>query len=157
MNWMGRSWTMRMVAAMLASLAVLGAVTALAAANSVPATRVGQSNHPVTVQQLAPSECSGIASGLTSLVVGSGNIDGGNASSLILGSAGNDLIRARQGNDCVVGGGGDDDLRGNQGNDVLLGGGGNDSLDGGNGANDWCYGDSGTDTQTRCETVFGVP
>jgi len=40
---------------------------------------------------------------------------------------------------------------------VLLGGGGNDSLDGGNGANDWCYGGSGTDTETRCETVFGVP
>ncbi len=57
MSTMRRSWTVRMMAAMLASLAVLGAVTALAAANAVPATRIGQSNHPVTVQQLAPPEC----------------------------------------------------------------------------------------------------
>ncbi len=48
-------------------------------------------------------------------------------------------------------------MNGNQGNDVLVGGGGDDDLDGGAGANDWCYGGSGTDTERRCETVFGVP
>jgi Ca2+-binding RTX toxin-like protein len=136
---------------------VLGAVTALAAANAVPATRVGQSNHPVLLQQLVPSECSGISGGLSNLVVGSGNFDGTNAGDLILGSASPDDIRGRQGTDCIVGGDGNDALNGNQGNDVLVGGGGDDDLDGGVGAGDWCYGDSGTDTEVRCETVFGVP
>ncbi len=40
---------------------------------------------------------------------------------------------------------------------MLVGGAGDDDLDGGLGNNDWCYGDSGTDTEVRCETVFGVP
>jgi len=146
-----------MVATMLASLTVLGAVTALAAANTVPATRVGQTNHPVLLQQLVPSECSGISGTLSNLVVGSGNFDGTNSGDLILGSSGPDNISGRQGNDCILGGDGNDTLNGNQNNDVLLGGAGNDDLDGGNGANDWCYGDSGTDTVARCETVFGVP
>ncbi len=121
----------------------------------MPATRVGQSNHPVTVQQLAPPECASIAAGLTSLIVGGGTFDGNNGSTLILGSTGDDLIRARQGNDCVVGGGGNDDLRGNQGTDVLLGGSGNDDLAGGAGQ-DICYGGSGYDTGAGCETEFDV-
>jgi len=146
----------RGLAVMILSLTALGAVTAMAAANSVPATRVGVSNHPVTVQQLAPPECASIAAGLTSLIVGSGTIDGNNGSSLILGSAGADTIRARQGNDCAVGGGGNDDLRGNQGSDVLVGGAGDDALDGGQGT-DICYGGSGTDTANRCETTYDVP
>ena len=157
MNWMGRSWTMRMVAAMLASLAALGAVTALAAANAVPSTRIGQSDHPVLLQQLVPSQCAGISSGLSNLVVGSGDFDGTNAGDLILGSAGDDSIRGRQSGDCIVGGRGNDVLEGNQGNDVLVGGAGDDDLDGGVGSDDWCFGDSGTDTERRCETVFGVP
>jgi Ca2+-binding RTX toxin-like protein len=154
---MGRSCTVRVMAAMLVSLAVLGAVTALAAANTVPSTRVGQSNHPVLLQQLVPSECSGISGGLSNLVVGSGSFDGTNAGDLILGSAAADTIGGRQGSDCIVSGDGNDAMNGNQSNDVLLGGGGDDDLDGGAGANDWCYGGSGTDTERRCETVFGVP
>jgi len=156
MSSMRRSRTVRMAAVLLASLAVLSAVNALAAANSVPATRVGQSNHPVTLQQLAPPECASIAGGLTSLIAGSGTIDGNNGNSLILGSAGDDLIRARQGNDCVVGGGGNDDLRGNQGTDVLVGGSGDDALNGGQGS-DICYGGSGTDTATTCEIEYDIP
>jgi Ca2+-binding RTX toxin-like protein len=155
---MRRSWTVRMMATMLASLVVLGAVTALAAANTVPSTRLGQSNHPVLLQQLVPSECSGISGGLSNLVVGSGNFNGTSAGDLILGSAGPDSIGGRQGSDCIVGGNGNDTLDGNQQNDVLVGGAGDDDLDGGLGNNDWCYGDSGTeDTERRCETVFGVP
>jgi Ca2+-binding RTX toxin-like protein len=150
------SRSVRWMAVMMMSVAALGAVTALAAANSVPASRIGQSNHPVTLQQLAPPECAAIAGGLTSLFVGSGTIDGNNGNNLILGSAGDDLIRARQGNDCVVGGGGNDDLRGNQGDDVLLGGSGNDALAGGQGQ-DTCYGGSGNDTETGCETTFDIP
>jgi Ca2+-binding RTX toxin-like protein len=157
MTWMRRSWTTRMVAAMLASLAVLGAVTALAAANAVPATRIGQSDHPVLLQQLVPGQCAGIAGSLSNLVVDSGSFDGTNAGDLMLGSAGPDDISGRQGSDCIVGGDGNDSLNGNQGNDVLVGGGGDDDLDGGVGTSDWCFGDSGTDTERRCETVFGVP
>jgi Ca2+-binding RTX toxin-like protein len=157
MSKMRRSWTVRMVAAMLASLTVLGAVTALAAANAVPATRIGQSDHPVLLQQLVPSQCSGISGSLSNLVVGSGSFDGTNAGDLILGSAGADTIGGWQGSDCIVGGDGNDVLNGEQGNDVLIGGAGDDDLDGGSGNDDWCYGDSGTDTARRCKTVFGVP
>jgi Ca2+-binding RTX toxin-like protein len=117
MTWMRRSWTTRMVAAMLASLVVLGAVTALAAANAVPATRIGQSDHPVLLQQLVPGQCAGIAGSLSNLVVDSGSFDGTNAGDLILGSAGPDDIQGRQGNDCIVGGDGNDVLNGT-GNDA---------------------------------------
>jgi hypothetical protein len=142
---------------MVLSLAALGAITALAAANAVPATKVGQSDHPVTVQQLAPPECASIAAGLTwPPVVGSGSFDGSSGNDLILGSPGVDTIRGRQGSDCIVGGGGDDDLQGNQGNDVLVGGADNDALDGNQGT-DICYGGSGTDTAQNCETTYDVP
>jgi hypothetical protein len=146
----------RALAVMILSLTALGAVTAMAAANSVPATRVGQSDHPVLLQQMVPGECASIAGSLTALVVGSGSFDGTAASELILGSAGADTIRGRQGNDCIVSGGGNDDLEGNQGSDVLVGGDGDDALDGGQG-NDICYGGSGTDTANRCETTYDVP
>lgn len=147
---------LRWLGVMVLSLVGLSAVTALAAANSVPATNVGLSNHPVTLQQLAPPECASIAAGLTTLVVGSGSFDGGGGSDLILGSAGADTIRGRQGNDCIVGGAGDDDLQGNQSNDVLLGGPDNDALDGGQ-ATDICFGGSGSDTAQNCETTYDVP
>ena len=137
-------------------LGLIGAGSALASSNTVPATRLGSITRPITVPELAPPECASIAAGLTSLVVGSGTFDGGNGSSLILGSAGVDTIRAQQGNDCVVGGGGDDDLRGNQGNDVLVGGPGNDTLNGGQNQ-DICYGGSGTDTASNCETTYDIP
>jgi len=146
----------RLLAVMVLSLTALGAVTAMAAANSVPATRIGQSDHPVLLQQLVPGECASIAGSLTALVVGSGTFDGAAASELILGSGGADTIRGRQGNDCIVSGDGNDDLEGNQGNDVLVGGGGNDALNGGQ-ANDICYGGSGIDTTVQCETTYDVP
>lgn len=146
----------RGLAVMVLSLVALGAISAMAAANAVPATRVGQSDHPVLLQQLVPGECASIAGSLTALVVGSGRFDGGTASELILGSAGADTIRGRQGSDCIVAGSGDDDLQGNQGTDVLVGGAGDDALDGGQ-ATDICYGGSGTDTANRCETTYDVP
>jgi len=154
--------TVRWIAAMMMSLAALSAVTALAAANTVPATRIGQSDHAVTLQQLAPPECAAIAAGLTSLIVGSDGDDGNN---LILGSAGTDTIRGRRGSDCIVGGGGDDVLNGDQDDDVLVGGPGNDTLNGdqqndtlnGGPDTDTCAGGAGTDTATTCETISGVP
>jgi hypothetical protein len=148
--------TCRLLAATVALLLALGSFSALAASNTVPATRLGSITRAITVPELAPPECAPIAAGLTSLIVGSGTIDGNNGNSLILGSAGDDLIRARQGDDCVVSGGGNDDLRGNQGNDVLVGGPGDDTLNGGQNT-DICYGGSGTDTAAQCETTYDVP
>lgn len=146
----------RLFVALALGLTLLGAYSAFAAANVVPRSGLGQSNHPVTLQQLAPPECAGIAAGLTSLVVGSGSVNGTNANDLILGSAGNDTIDGKNGDDCIVGGDGNDNLAGGPGNDVLVGGSGDDALDGGPG-NDICYGGPGTDTATRCETTYDVP
>jgi Ca2+-binding RTX toxin-like protein len=148
--------TWRLLAATLALLLTLGSISALAASNAVPGTRLGSVSQAITVSNLAPPECASIAAGLTQIVVGSGAFDGGAASELILGSAGADTIRGRQGNDCIVGGAGNDNLQGNQGNDVLVGGADDDALDG-NQNTDICYGGSGTDTAQNCETTFGVP
>jgi hypothetical protein len=148
--------TWRLLAVTVALLLTLGSFSALAASNTVPGTLLGSVTRPITVPELAPPECASIAAGLTSVIVGSGTIDGNNGNSLILGSAANDLVRARQGNDCVVGGAGDDDLRGNQGDDVLVGGPGDDTLNGGQNS-DICYGGPGTDTAQNCETTYDVP
>jgi RTX calcium-binding nonapeptide repeat (4 copies) len=150
-----RIWP-RLLALTMLLLLALGLVSALAASNTVPVTHVGSVSRAITVPELAPPECASIAAGLTDLIVGGGTIDGDNGNSLILGSPGDDLVRARQGNDCVVGGGGNDDLRGNQGTDVLVGGPGNDALNGGQGQ-DICYGGPGTDTAQNCETTYDVP
>ena len=80
-------------------------------------------------------------------------IDGTNASEIINGTSGADLIMAGNGsdvvngnggNDCIVGGNGSDVLRGDAGNDVILGGEGSDSLTGGLG-NDDLYGENASD------------
>jgi Ca2+-binding RTX toxin-like protein len=145
----------RLLLATVSLLGLLGISSALAASNTVPATRLGSITRTITVPELAPPECASIAAGLTRLVIVGASVPG-NASELILGSAGPDTIRGRQGNDCIVGGGGNDDLRGNQGDDVLVGGPGDDALDGGQGT-DICYGGSGNDTETGCETTFDIP
>jgi len=134
----------------LLALILFSAVLALAATNTVPESGADDTNRPITANALKPPECAGLT--LTSVIAGSGNINGGAGSSLILGSSGVDTIRGQNGTDCILGGGGNDDLRGQGGNDVLLGGPGNDILNGGAGT-DACYGGSGTDTFTAsCET-----
>lgn len=81
-----------------------------------------------------------------------------NKSDVILGTKGNDKIKARGGNDLVCGGkgkdridggGGKDKLFGEGGKDKLLGRGGNDKLDGG-GGKDNCIGGPGKDKLKRC-------
>ncbi len=130
---------------------ILGtAFAAVAASNTIPESGADESSRPITPNDLKPPECASL--NLTSLVVGSGTINGGGGSSLILGSPGADTIKAQNGADCVLGGDGNDDLRGNGGNDVLLGGTGDDTLNGGAGI-DVCYGGSGIDTfSATCET-----
>ena len=118
--------------ARLARFAVVGAacglvlVSALAANNSVPATRAGNAVTAITVDQKKPTpSCSGIT--VTVLVTGGGS--GGNGNDLVLGTAAVDNpLRGQNGNDCIVGGGGNDTLRGDGGTDVCIGGPGTDTF-----------------------------
>ncbi len=72
-------------------------------------------------------------------------ISGGPGSDTLYGTAGNDLIRAADGDDILSGGGGADRLHGEAGNDVLYGDDGDDTLDGGTGWNR-LYGGANADT-----------
>ena len=144
----------------VAALAMLGVATILGssvlpvstAANLVPGSRIGRGLVSITANDLKPAECAGIT--VTRLVVGSGTINASNANELILGSSGADTIDGRAGDDCILGGGGNDTIQGGAGLDVLLGGPGDDSLDGGGPPGDICYGGPGTNTFTRCESIF---
>ncbi|MEJ5221972.1 MAG: hypothetical protein WHT63_08210, partial [Tepidiforma sp.] len=62
-------------AAALAGAALLAALSASAAANTVPPTRIGQSTVALSIMQLAPPECAHMS--LTSIVY-SGSGGGGN-------------------------------------------------------------------------------
>jgi len=124
--------------------------SALAAANTVPVTKLSDTRRPITPNDLKPTECNGIT--VTTKIIGSGTFSGTNANDLILGSAGADTIDGGAGSDCILGGGGNDTLNGQGGADVILGGDGDDAINGG-GA-DTCYGGPGTDTFASCETQF---
>ena len=109
-----------------AALIVFSVGTAVAATNTVPATRADVSASAVTVNDLKPAACAEID--LTNLVTGSGTITGTSGNDLIIGSSGADTIDGLGGNDCIVGGGGDDIITGGDGNDVCIGGPGNDTF-----------------------------
>lgn len=131
-----------MIARKLCWLAVCGGLalllasigSALATANTVAQSRAGVVVQPITANDLKPIECAGL--NLTTVIAGSGTINGGSQSALILGSAGADTINGKGGSDC------------------MLGGGGNDSFNGGNGNQDVCIGGPGTDTFKNCETTI---
>lgn len=130
-------------------LIATGVVTAVTAANTVPASRLGSHTATIDANALKPPECAGI--NLTARVTGSGAMVGTAANELILGSTGIDSIGARSGADCVIGGDANDVVQGEGGNDVLFGGPGADTLDGGAGT-DVCYGGPDLDTFISCET-----
>jgi Ca2+-binding RTX toxin-like protein len=99
-------------------------VSALAAANTVPASKAGRRTSAITVDSLKPlPACAGIT--VTVLVTG-GN--GGNTADLVLGTAAANTLRGNNRNDCIVGGGGNDSLRGDAGVDVCIGGPGTDTF-----------------------------
>jgi Ca2+-binding RTX toxin-like protein len=99
-------------------------VSALAAANTVPASRASSKSSAITVDSLKPlPACAGIT--VTTLVTG-GN--GGNTFDLVLGTAAANTLRGMARNDCIVGGGGNDSLRGDAGTDVCIGGPGTDTF-----------------------------
>lgn len=116
----------------LARFAVVGAacglvlVSALAATNTVSASRAGRNVTSITADQKKPKpDCNGIT--VTAIVTGGAN--GGNADELVLGRAAADAnLRGMSGNDCIVGGGGNDMLRGDNGIDVCIGGPGADTF-----------------------------
>lgn len=133
-------------------LIILSMMSAMAAANTVPASRLGTATFPVTPNDLKPPECAAL--NLTSIVIGSGTFSGTGGNNLILGSSGNDTITAGSGTDCVLGGAGNDTLRGNGGNDVIIGSpAGTGTLRGDGGGADVCYARGGSYTfHSSCET-----
>jgi hypothetical protein len=120
-------------------LIIVCVVTAVAAANSVASSRLSDQSLPIDINSLKPSECASI--NLTSIVIGSGTINGTNANELILGSPLADTITGKAGSDCI------------------LGGGGNDNIDGGGGGGagsgyDICIGGPGSDIFSKCEEEY---
>lgn len=108
----------------LLTLILASAVTAIAAANTIPSTRVANQSEYIGINNFKPYACGGDY--LTNLVSGSGTLTGTAGNDLILGSSGADVIDGLGGDDCIVGGGGDDSLTGNDGADVCLSGAGSD-------------------------------
>src|SRR3712207_1828294 len=98
----------------------------MAAANTVPTTRLDELSQTINANALKPAQCATL--NLTAIVSGNGNLTGTNASELILGGAAGQTIRGGGGDDCIVGGDGNDTIRGEQGTDVCIGGPGTDSF-----------------------------
>lgn len=118
------STPVRLFAYSLLALILATAVTAVAATNRVPFTRLTNQSKYIGINDFKPYACGGTS--LTNLVSGSGTLTGTAGNDLILGSSGVDVIDGLGGNDCIVGGGGDDQITGGDGNDVCLSGDGYD-------------------------------
>ena len=107
----------------------VSALTAIAAANTVPTSRLAQRTIAINANDLKPAACAAL--NLTAVVAcpsGGGACNGTAASELILGTANIDTIKGKGGSDCILGGAGDDDLSGNGGTDVCIGGPGTDTF-----------------------------
>jgi Ca2+-binding RTX toxin-like protein len=110
----------------LIALVLFSSVTALAATNTVPVTRMDDLVMIISLNDTKPQACEGWF--LTSLVTGTGTIAGTSGNDLILGSSATDTIDGMGGDDCILGGGGDDQISGGDGSDVCLGGPGSDTF-----------------------------
>jgi Ca2+-binding RTX toxin-like protein len=108
----------RLIAYSLLALVLISAVTAVAAANTVPFTRVTNRSEYIGLNDFKPYACGGMY--LTNIVSGSGTLTGTAGNDLILGSPSVDMIDGLGGNDCIVGGGGTDVCLNDVGNDVLI-------------------------------------
>jgi Ca2+-binding RTX toxin-like protein len=117
----------------LLALILISVITAIAAANTVPSTRLDNQAKSVTSNDLKPASCASLD--LRNIVSGSGAITGTSYSDLILGSAGDDTIDGLDGDDCILGGGGTDTINGGNQNDICNGGG------------------DASDTFATCETI----
>lgn len=99
---------------------LIGAMTAIAATNTVPSTRMTSQSRSISSNDFKPAACASI--NLTNLVTGSGTLTGTTGNDLMLGSSGQDTIDGLGGNDCILGGGGIDLITGGNGTDVCIGG-----------------------------------
>ncbi len=108
------------------TLILFSVVTAIAATNTVPPTRLDLKTASIGLNDIKPSACAGIF--LTNLVTGAGTITGTAGNDLILGSPSADTIDGLGGDDCILGGGGDDQITGGDGSDFCLGGPGTDTF-----------------------------
>ena len=111
----------------LAILIFISTLTAVAAGNTIPGTRLDENTAAMNANAIKPAACSAL--NLTTIVICTGgNCNGTTANELILGTTSGERIRGRGGQDCILGGGGNDDLVGNLGGDVCIGGPGTDTF-----------------------------
>lgn len=110
----------------LLALIVITTLTAVAATNTVPFTRLEDRVLSFNINYLKPPACSGLF--LTTLITGSGTLTGTAGDDLILASTSADTIDGLGGSDCILGGSGDDLITGNDGVDVCIGGLGTDTF-----------------------------
>ena len=132
-----RQFNLRVAFWILVVVMFISSITAMAASNTVPFTKLGQQISAINANVLKPSACSAL--NLADIVIcpaAGGTCTGTAKNDLILGSANVDTISGKGGNDCI------------------LGGGGNNSINGNGGTGDVCIGGPGTDTFTNCETTI---
>jgi Ca2+-binding RTX toxin-like protein len=124
-----RQFNLRVAFWILVVVIFVSSITAMAAGNTVPGTKLGQQISAINANALKPSQCSTLS--LTNIVIcpaAGGTCTGTANNDLILGSAKADTINGRAGNDCITGGGGNDNINGGAGTDVCIGGAGNDTF-----------------------------
>jgi Ca2+-binding RTX toxin-like protein len=131
-----KAWKLPVIA--LIGLIIVSVITVVAAANSIASSRLSDQSLPIDINALKPPECAAI--NVTSIVIGSGTINGTNANELILGSPLSDTIKGKAGSDCILGGGGNDDIDGGSG--------------GGASGYDICIGGPGNDVFSKCEEEY---
>jgi len=102
------------------------AMTAVAAMNTIPSTRLDSDVIMFQINHLRPAACAGLT--LSTLVTGSGTLTGTEGNDLILASSAADVIDGLGGSDCIVGGGGDDVIDGGADADICIGGDGSDTF-----------------------------
>lgn len=111
----------------LVALIFISTLTAMAAGNTIPATRIDENTAAMNANAIKPAACSAL--NLTAIVICTGGTCNGTGSNeLILGTPADERIRGRGGADCIVGGDGSDVLVGNVGGDVCIGGPGTDTF-----------------------------
>jgi Ca2+-binding RTX toxin-like protein len=108
----------RLIALGILTLLLFSAVTAIAAANTVPATLLDHRTLFANLNDLKPSACGGIF--VTNLITGTGTIIGTAANDLVLASSTVDSIDGLDGDDCIVGGGENDICLGGLGSDIFI-------------------------------------
>ena len=102
----------------LITMILLSVVTAIAATNTVPSTRLTAYGNSIGINDIKPSACATIF--LTNRLSGSGLLTGTEGNDLILGSSGADTIDGLGGDDCILGGGGIDSCIGGIGTDMFV-------------------------------------